>query len=51
VVWLTASVSMVAVELFFPQVYGGHFLTVVAEIALIGSYLYLAVKSAGEQPQ
>jgi hypothetical protein len=51
VVWLTASVSMVAVEVFFPQVYGGQFLTVVAELLLIGSYLYLAVKSAREQPQ
>ena len=51
VVWLTASVSMVAVEVFFPQVYGGRFLTVVAEMALISSYLYLALKSAREQPQ
>jgi hypothetical protein len=51
VVWLTASVSMVAVELFFPQVYGGHFITVFVEMVLIGSYLYLAVKSAREQPQ
>ena len=51
VVWLTASVSMVAVEMFFPQVYGGQFVTVVAELALIGSYLFLALKSAREQPQ
>jgi len=51
VVWLTASVSMVAVEVFFPQVYGGQFLTVLVEMALIGSYLYLALKSAREQPQ
>jgi hypothetical protein len=51
VVWLTSSVAMVAVEMFFPQVYGGQFLTVVAETALIGCYLFLAIKSAGEQPQ
>jgi hypothetical protein len=51
VVWLTASVSMVAVEVFFPQVYGGQLVTIFVEMALIGSYLYLAVKSAGEQPQ
>jgi hypothetical protein len=51
VVWLTAAVSMVAVELFFPQVYGGQFLTVFIEMVLIGSYLYLAVKSAREQPE
>jgi len=51
VVWLTASVSMVAVEMFFPQVYGGQFVTVIAELALIGSYLFLALKSAREHPQ
>jgi len=51
VVWLTASVSMVAVEIFFPQVYGGQFFTVLAEMALIGGYLYLALKSAREQLQ
>jgi fatty acid desaturase len=51
VVWLAASVSMVAVEVFFPQVYGGQFATVVAEFLLIGGYLYLAVKSAREQQQ
>jgi hypothetical protein len=51
VVWLTASVSMVAVEMFFPQVYGGQILTVIAEMALIGCYLFLAVKSANEHPQ
>lgn len=51
VVWLTASVSMVAVEVFFPRVYGAQFVTVGAELLLIGSYLYLAVKSAREQPQ
>jgi len=51
VVWLASSVAMVAVEMFFPQVYGGHFTTVVAETALIGCYLFLALKSAREQPQ
>jgi len=51
VVWLTSSVSMVAVEMFFPQVFGGQFVTVIAEMALIGGYLFLAVKSANEHPQ
>jgi Family of unknown function (DUF6163) len=51
VVWLTASVSMVAVAMFFPQVYGQQFAIVVAEIMMISGYLFLAVKSAGEQPQ
>jgi hypothetical protein len=51
VVWLTSSVAMVAVEMFFPQVYGGYFITVVAETAFIACYLFIALKSAREQPQ
>ncbi len=50
VVWLTASVSMAAVEVFFPQVYGGRIFVVVAEFVLLGSYLYLALMSAREHP-
>jgi hypothetical protein len=50
VVWLTASVSMAAVEVFFPQVYGGRILVVIAEFVLLGSYLYLALMSAHEHP-
>jgi hypothetical protein len=51
VVWLISVVSMIAVELFLPQVYGGQILTVAAGLVLIGGYLYLAVKSAYEHPQ
>ena len=51
VVWLTASVSMIAVVMFFPQVYGGQFVIVLAEMALIGGYLFLAIQSAREEPQ
>jgi hypothetical protein len=51
VVWLASSVAMVSVEIFFPEVYGGNFLTVVAETALVACYLFIAFKSAGEQPQ
>ncbi len=50
VVWLTAGVSMAAVEVFFPQVYGGRVLVVLAEIALLGCYLGLALMSAREHP-
>jgi len=50
VVWLTASVSMAAVEVFFPQVYGGRLLVVLTEFVLLGSYLYLALMSAREHP-
>jgi hypothetical protein len=51
VVWLISAVTTIAVELFLPQVFGGQILTVTAEFALIGGYLYLAVKSAYEHPQ
>ena len=50
VVWLTASVSMAAVEVFFPQVYGGRMLVVVAEFLLLFGYLFLAIQSAREHP-
>jgi len=50
VVWLTAVVSMAAVEVFFPQVYGGSVVIVFAEMTLLGIYLYLAIASAREHP-
>jgi hypothetical protein len=51
VIWLMAIASMLAVEIFFPQVFGGGLLTVAAEICLLGLYLFLALKSAQEHPQ
>ena len=51
VVWLTAAVSMAAVEVFFPQVYGGRMFVVVIEGVLLFSYLFLAIQSAREHPQ
>lgn len=50
VVWLTAAISMVAVELLFPQIYGGGMITVLAELALLATYLWLALQAAREQP-
>jgi len=50
VIWLTAVASMLAVEMFFPQVFGSGFLTVAVEGALLALYLWLALKSAQEQP-
>jgi hypothetical protein len=41
---------MAAVEVLFPQVYGGRILVVIAEFVLLGSYLYLALMSAHEHP-
>jgi uncharacterized protein DUF6163 len=51
VIWLTAVASMLAVEIFFPQVFGGGWLTGVLEGALLGVYLWFALKSAQEHPQ
>ncbi|HTZ01679.1 MAG TPA: DUF6163 family protein [Xanthobacteraceae bacterium] len=48
VVWLTSVVSMAAVEVFFPQVYGGSIFVVFVELTLLGVYLYLAIVSARE---
>jgi hypothetical protein len=51
VVWLTASVSMAAVEVFFPQVYGGGWIIIGVELTLLACYLWLALQSAREHPQ
>jgi hypothetical protein len=51
VVWLTAAVSMAAVEVFFPEVYGGRISVIVAEAVLLFGYLFLAVQSAREHLQ
>lgn len=50
VVWLTAAVSMAAVEAFFPQIYGGSVMVVAIELALLCCYLVLAMQSAREHP-
>lgn len=51
VVWLTAAISMIAVELFFPQIYGGRLLVVFGEIVVIAAYIGLALFAARERPQ
>jgi uncharacterized membrane protein (DUF2068 family) len=50
VVWLTSVISMVAVEVLFPQIYGGRVWVVAIDLVLIFSYLWLALMSAREQP-
>jgi hypothetical protein len=50
VVWLTSVISMAAVEVLFPQIYGGNMLVVVVEVGLLGVYLALALLAAREQP-
>ena len=50
VVWLTSVISMAAVEILFPQIYGGNFLIIAIELMLLGVYLALALMAAREQP-
>jgi Family of unknown function (DUF6163) len=50
VVWLTSVISMAAVELLFPQIYGGNFWVIVMEVLLLCVYLFLALMAAREQP-
>src|SRR5260370_31963343 len=50
VVWLTSVISMAAVELLFPQIYGGNIWVIVTEVVLLGVYLWLALMAAREQP-
>jgi hypothetical protein len=51
VVWLTSVISMVAVEVLFPTIYGGRIWIVVLDMVLIFTYLWLALMAAREQPQ
>jgi len=51
VVWLTASVSMVVINVFFQQVYGEQITVVILETAVIAAYLFLAIQAAREHPQ
>jgi hypothetical protein len=50
VVWLTSIISMIAVEMLFPQIYGGRILLIIIEFGLLGTYLVLALRAAREQP-
>jgi Family of unknown function (DUF6163) len=50
VIWLTAVASMLAVDVFFPQVFANALLIGLSEAALLALYLWLAVKAAQEQP-
>jgi hypothetical protein len=50
VIWLMSVASMLAFEIFFPQVFGAGALIGLAEGALLALYLWLALKSAKEHP-
>jgi hypothetical protein len=49
VVWLTAAISMAALEQFFPQVFGGRVWVVVAEVAAITAYFALTAMASRER--
>jgi hypothetical protein len=51
VVWLTATISMAAIELFFPQVYGGRIWVVLIELVMLVAYFSLAIAAARERPE
>lgn len=48
VVWLTAAISMVAVQILFPNIYGGSLTPVFVELGLLAVYLWLALQAARE---
>ncbi len=50
VIWLLSVGSMLAVEIFFPHVFGGILLAGLVEGLLLMLYLWLALKAASEQP-
>jgi hypothetical protein len=51
VVWLTAAISMAAIEILFPNIYGGRLWLVAAELAAIAAYLFLTVQASRERPE
>lgn len=50
VVWLTGSVTMIVVQVFFPLIYGFQWPVVVLLLLMIGAYLFFAIQAAREQP-
>lgn len=50
VIWLTSVVSMIALDLFFPQVFQGGALFDFLEFGTLVIYLWFALKAAQERP-
>ena len=50
VVWLTSVISMAAVEVLFPQIFGGSILVILFDVSLLGAYLWLVLRASREQP-
>lgn len=51
VVWLTSAVSMVVIQIAFPQIYDDSIFIVMFQPIVIAAYLFLAVMAAREQMQ
>src|SRR3954468_5520414 len=51
VVWLTASISMAAIELFFPQVYGGRLWVAVTAFCAILIFFRPGLMGGRERPE
>jgi hypothetical protein len=51
VVWLTAAISMAAIEMVFPQVYGGRLWIAIVEFVAIAIYSFLTLKAGNERPE
>jgi hypothetical protein len=51
VVWLTSTVTMIMIQLFFDQVYGTNVFVVAACLLAILAYLILSLLAARERPQ
>jgi Family of unknown function (DUF6163) len=51
VVWLTSTVTMIMIQLFFDQVYGTNVLIVAAGMLAILGYLVLSLLAAREHPR
>ena len=50
VVWLTAAISMAAIEIAFPQVFGGRLWIAIPEFIAIFFYIALALMAGRERP-
>jgi len=50
VVWLTTTISMAAIELLFPQIFGGRIIMVIAELGAILAYVWLTLMAGRERP-
>jgi hypothetical protein len=51
VVWLTSTVSMIVIHVFFDQVYGTYSLLIAAGTLAVTGYLVLAILAAREHPR